>query len=125
MGQMETARADVVVEFKTTQSFIDSCTGYYGDEFKDCLKQVKSLYPHLDLSKVTMDDPLQSTLVGDTIFEETNDSIESEEVSKDDSVVLAQPAADPPIIPLIPSSNAEDLPDQDIQDLPPKGDENP
>ena len=58
MGQMETARADAVVEFKTTQSFIDSCTGYYGDEFKDCLKQVKSLYPHLDLSKVTMDDPL-------------------------------------------------------------------
>ena len=38
LGQVETARADAVAEFKTTQSFIDSCASYYGDGFEDCLK---------------------------------------------------------------------------------------
>ena len=64
---METDRADTVKEFKASQPFIDSCAVYYGDGFEDFLKQVKSIYPHLDLSKVTMDDPLPLTLVGDTI----------------------------------------------------------
>ena len=72
-----------------------------------------------------MDDPLPSTPVGDTIFEETNDSTKSEEVPKDDSVVLAHPTANPPVIPLILSSNAKDPLAQDILDLPPKGDKNP
>ena len=67
-GQVETARVDVVTKFKTSQPFIDAYAVYYGDRFKDCLKQVKSVYPHLDLSKVTMDDPLPSTPTGDTIF---------------------------------------------------------
>ena len=58
LRQVETARADAMKEFKASQPFIDSCAIYYGDEFEDCLKQVKSIYPHLDLSKVTMDDPL-------------------------------------------------------------------
>lgn len=63
------ARADVVNEFKASQPFIDSCAVYYGDGFEDCLKQVKFVYRNLDLSEVTMDDPLPSTLVGDTTFE--------------------------------------------------------
>ena len=58
LGQVETARVDAMKEFKASQPFIYSCAIYYGDEFEDCLKQVKSIYPHLDLSKVTMDDPL-------------------------------------------------------------------
>ena len=74
LEQVETARADTIIEFKTSQFFIDSCVVYYGDGFKDCLRQVKSIYPHLDLSKVTMDDPLPSTPTSDTIFEETKDS---------------------------------------------------
>ena len=52
---METAKADAVKEFKESQAFIDSCTEYYGVGFEDCLKQVKSNYPHLDLVKVLMD----------------------------------------------------------------------
>ena len=75
----------------------------------------------MDLSKVIIDNPLPSTLVRDIIFEGTDDSTESKEVPKDDSVVLAQPAANPLINPL----NAKDLPAQDVQNLPPKGDENP
>ena len=61
-----------------------------------------------------MDDPLLSTPVGDTIFEQTNDSTESEEVPKDDSAVLTQPVADPLDIPLVPSLNAEDPPAQNV-----------
>ena len=71
---METARADDVTEFKASQPFIDSCVVDYRGEFEDCLKQVKFVYPHLDLSKVSMDDPMPSTPAGDTIFKETNDS---------------------------------------------------
>ncbi|KAK9995352.1 hypothetical protein SO802_020038 [Lithocarpus litseifolius] len=56
LGQVETAKAEAVAEFKTSQTFIDACAEYYGDGFEDCLKQVKSLFPHLDLSKVSMDD---------------------------------------------------------------------
>ena len=44
LGQVEMDRADVVAEFKASQPFLDSCTIYYGDGFKDCLKQVKSVY---------------------------------------------------------------------------------
>ena len=68
LGQVEMTRTNVVKEFKASQPFIDSCTIYYGDGFEDCLKQVKSIYPHLDLSKVTMDDPLPSTPTSNTIF---------------------------------------------------------
>ena len=125
---METARADAVKEFKASQPFIDSCFVYYGDGFEDCLKQVKSIYPHLDLSKITMDDPLLSTPAEDTILDETDDSIESELDPKDDSVVFDQPATDLPVTPLVPSTeplNVESPLAQDVQDLPPKGDENP
>ena len=72
LRQVETARADAVTKFKASQPFIDSYAIYYGDEFENYLKQVKYIYPHLDLSMVTMDDPLPSTPAGDTTFEETN-----------------------------------------------------
>ena len=115
-------------EFKASQTFIDSCAEYYGDGFKDCLKQVKSICLHLDLSKVSMDDPLPSTPTGDTILEESDDSTEPEADPKDDSVVVAQLAVDQPVIPLTPSANppnVEDPSTQDVQDLPPKGDKIP
>ena len=63
----------------------------------------------MDLSKVFMDDSLSSTLAGYTIPEESDDSTESEVDLKDDSVVLAQPAVDQPIIPLTPSANIQML----------------
>ena len=128
LGQVEMTRTNVVKEFKASQPFIDSCTIYYGDGFEDCLKQVKSIYPHLDLSKVTMDDPLPSTPTSNTIFEENDNSTKSEPDPKDDSVVLAQHATDAPGIPLVPSTelvNIESTLAQDIQDLPPNGNENP
>ena len=112
-------------EFRASQTFIDSSAKYYGDGLKDCLKQVKSIYPHLDLSKVSMDDPLLSTPAGDTILEKGDDSTEFEADPKDDSVILAQPVVDQLVIPLTPSANppnAEDPLTQDVQNPSPKGD---
>nr|POF07310.1 hypothetical protein CFP56_22824 [Quercus suber] len=75
-GQVEMAKANAIIEFKASQPFIDACAVYNGDEFKDCLKQFRSIYLNLDLSKVTIDDPLPTTPIGDnTINEETDDSI--------------------------------------------------
>ena len=125
LRQMEMAKADAVKEFKASQPFIDSCSVYYGDEFEDFLKEVKSIYLNLDLSKVTMDDPLLSTPAGNTILDQTDDSIESELDPKDDSIVLAQLVADPSVTPLVPSTeplNVKNPPAQDVQD---KNDENP
>ena len=57
LGQrVQTAGADAVRDFKASHSFIDSCAGYYGTGFDDCLKQVASAFPGLDLSGITMDD---------------------------------------------------------------------
>ena len=72
-----------------------------------------------------MDDPLPSTPADNTIFDETDDSTELEPDPKDDSVVLVQPVADPPVTPFILSTepvNVENLPTQDVQD---KNDKNP
>ena len=75
-----------------------------------------------------MDDPIPSTPADDTIFEETDDSTQSERDLKNDGVVLAQPAVEKPVTPMIPSTEVQvtdNPPTQDVQDLPPKGDENP
>ena len=58
----------------------------------------------MDLSKITMDDPLLSTPTGDTILEETVDSTELESDPKDNSIVLAQLAVDPLVTPLVSST---------------------
>ena len=73
--QTEKAKVDAVVDFKTLQSFIDVCVIYYGEGFDDCLKQVGFVYPDLDLSKISMDDPVPTTPAsGDIVSEETDDS---------------------------------------------------
>lgn len=125
---METARNDAVAKFKASQPFIDACAIYYGDKFEDCLQQVKSVYPNLDFSKVTMDEPLPLTTVGDTIFEESDDLTKFEAGPEDDSVVIVQPAVDQPVVSLTSSVNpptAKDPSTQGDQDLPPMGDEDP
>ena len=81
---VQTAGADAVRDFKASQSFIDSCAGYYGTGFDDCLKQVASAFPGLDLSGITVDD-------GDD-----GPSHSAATPEADGVVVLAQPAANPP-----------------------------
>ena len=85
LGQkLQTAGADAIRDFKATQLFIDSCAEYYGTGFDDCLKQVASAFPELDLAGITMDD-------GDDGSSRPNPTPESDGV-----VVLAQPTANPP-----------------------------
>ena len=97
----------------------------------DCLKQVKFVYPYLDLSKVTIDDPLPSTPAGgDTIFKETDNFTQSERDPKDEGVILAQPAMEKPVTPLIlstedPPHDVENPSTQDAQNPPSKDDKNP
>ena len=128
LGQVEMAWADTVIEFKASQPFIDTCIVYYSDGFEDCLKQVKSVYPHLDLSKVTMDDPLPSNAIGDTIFKETDDSSQSKRDPKNNGVILAQPVVEKLVTPLIMSTKAQDaenLSTQGTRDPPFKDNKNP
>ena len=106
--QVEKVGANVVMEFKTSQSFIDSCVEYYDTGFEDCLKQVAPSFLDLDLSGITMDDPVPSTLVGDTVGE-SDDFIELDLPPKDDGVVLAQPATDPPVTTSNPSIELVDV----------------
>ena len=61
--QTEKAKADVVVDFKDSQSFIDVYAVYYGEGFDDCLKWVGFVYPDLDLSKISMDDLVSTALL--------------------------------------------------------------
>ena len=85
LGQrVQTVGVDAVRDLKVSQSFIDSCAGYYGTGFDDCLKQVASAFPGLDLSGITMDD-------GD---DDPSHSAATPEA--DGVVILAQPAANPP-----------------------------
>ena len=97
---METAKADTIAEFRASQPFIDACAVYYGDRFDDSLKQVGSVYLNLDLSKITMDDPMLTTPAnGDIVSEETDNSTHMEQDLKDDGVVLAQPILERPVTP--------------------------
>lgn len=105
------AKVDAIREFKASQPFIDACTVYYGDRFDGCLKQVEFVYPDLDLRKVTMDDPMPTTLVGDdTVSQETDDSTYTEQDLKDDGAVLAQPTLERPVAPLVPSVEDDENP---------------
>ena len=91
--QVETAGIDAVQKFKTTQSFIDSCAEFYGTGLDDCLKQVASIYPELDLSGITMDDRMLFTPTGDTVADKAEEPINLDLLLNDDGVVLAQPTA--------------------------------
>ena len=123
---MEKAGVDTVMEFKTSQSFIDSYAKYYGTRFEDCLKQVASSYLDLDLFRIIVDDPMPSTLASNTVVGESNDSTESDLPPKDNGVVLAQPTVDPlvttsnPSIEFLDVENlfAQDKDDKTLNDAP-------
>ena len=93
----ETAGTDAVQKFKTSQSFIDSCADYYDTGFDDCLKQVASAFPELDLSGISMDAPEPVTPARDVAIEDDDVVLESQPSPMvDGGVILAQPAITPP-----------------------------
>ena len=110
--QVKKAQANAIQEFKALQSYIDSCVDYYGTGFDDCLKQVPSAFPELDLSRITMEESVPTTPAGNTVADEGDNP-------KDDSVVLAQPAANPHVPtsnPSIELLDVENPPTQDKED---------
>ena len=93
----ETAGTDAVQKFKTSQSFIDSCADYYSTGFDDCLKQVASAFPELDLFGISMDAPEPVTPARDVTTEDDDVVLESQPLPLvDGGVVLAQPVVTPP-----------------------------
>ena len=102
----ETVGADAVQKFKTLQSFIDSCADYYSTGFDDCLKQVASTFPELDLSGISMDAPEPVTPTRDVTTEDDDIVLESQPLPLvDGGVVLAQPV----VTPLAPVSKTSEL----------------
>ena len=95
--KVETVGADAVQKFKTSQSFIDSCADYYSASFDDCLKQVASAFPKLDLSGNSMDAPEPVMPTRDVAIEDDDIVLESQPLPLvDGSVILAQPVVNPP-----------------------------
>ena len=99
LEKVETVGTDTIQKFKASQSYIDSCADYYGIGFDDCLKQVVSAFTELDLSRITMDDPVLTSPVNNDVVDEADGSPESNLSPNDDCVVvLAQLATNPPHI---------------------------
>ena len=117
-AQVETAGTDAVQKFKTTQSFIDSCADYYGTGFDDCLKQVASVYPELDLFGITMDVSVPMTLIGDTVVDKDDEPFNLDLLLNDAGVVLAQPAVNTPTESLDKAQIAKDKADGVSKDVP-------
>ena len=99
--KVKTVRTNAVQKFKTSQSFIDSCADYYGTGFDDCLKQVASAFPELDLSEISMDAPEPMTPARNVV---TNDDDGTPKLQlplkADGGVVLAQLVVNPPPAPV-------------------------
>ncbi|XP_065634362.1 uncharacterized protein LOC136069584 [Quercus suber] len=93
--QLETVGADAVEKFKASDAFIDSCGSYYGTGFDDCLKQVASAFPDLDLSGINIDDARPMTPATDAVTPGVDDPVDSPP-PEESGVVLAQPAANLP-----------------------------
>ena len=95
--KVETTGIDAVQKFKAMQSFIDSCTDYYGTGFNNCLKQVASTFLELDLSGISMDAPELVTPARNIVTDDDDGILESQPLPKvDGGIVLAQPAITPP-----------------------------
>ena len=95
--KVETTGIDAVQKFKAMQSFIDSCTDYYGTGFNNCLKQVASTFLELDLFGISMDAPELVTPARTIVTDDDDGVLESQPSPKvDGGVVLAQPAITPP-----------------------------
>ena len=94
--KVETAGIEAIQKFKTSQSFIDSCADCYDIGFDDCLKQVVSAFPELDLSRISMDAPELVTPARNVVTDDDDGVLESQLLPKvDGGVVLAQPTITP------------------------------
>ena len=54
------AKEDVIREYRDSDAYLTVLEGTYTDGFDDCLRQVKTSFPDLDLSHVSIDAPAQT-----------------------------------------------------------------
>ena len=86
--KVKTARTDAIQNFKTSQSFIDSCADYYSIGFNDYLKQVALAFLELDLSGISMDAPEPMTLARNVAVDDDDGIPESHPSPKVDGGVV-------------------------------------
>ena len=99
--KVETVGIDVVQKFKMSQLFIDSCVDYYGTGFDDCLKQVASAFPEMDLLEISMDASEPVMPARNVVTDDDDGTPKSQLPPKaDGGVVLAQPTINPPPAPV-------------------------
>lgn len=58
--QVRRAKEDGKTVFCNSDSFLDELSGCYDDGFQECLRQVKALYPNLDVSQVSLGNVAQT-----------------------------------------------------------------
>ena len=75
--KVETVGTNAVQKFKTSQLFIDSCADFYGTGFDDCLKQVASAFPKLDLSEISIDASEPMTPIRNVVTDDKDDTPKS------------------------------------------------
>lgn len=78
--------------FEFPKPFFYACSAYYDDRFDYCLKQVRVVYPDLDLSQIIIDDIVSPTPSGeDAISNDTDDSVHiiEQEVKDTDGMAVA------------------------------------
>ena len=98
---VETAGIEAVQKFKTSQLFIDSCADYYSTGFDDCLKQVVSIFPELDLSEISMDAPEPMSPARNVVTDDDDGTPKLQlPLKADGGVVLAQLVVNPPPAPV-------------------------
>ena len=65
-----------MTEFHNSDGFLTQLSDCYENSFQECLRQVKALYPNLDVSQVSLDNVVQ-TLAGTVDHEGTDEIFEA------------------------------------------------
>ena len=60
--EVRQAKEVVVLEYHASDAFISELRVSYNDDFDDALRQVKALYPELDVSSVNISVPEQTSI---------------------------------------------------------------
>ena len=58
--QIRRAKEDEMTEFHNSDGFLTQLSDCYENSFQECLRQVKALYPNLDVSQVSLDNVAQT-----------------------------------------------------------------
>lgn len=71
--QVRQAKEDGKTDFRNSDGFLTELSDCYDDGFQECLRQLKALYPDLDVSQVSLDNVAQTS--APTVNHEDTDEI--------------------------------------------------